>query len=93
MTTYEALADPAEAAEAIFLPLADPLRRHQDPIRALTAARALRLMLEVAQESAVIQARKDGWSWTNIGESLGITRQSAHERYASYVDVIAPSDA
>lgn len=88
MTTYERLVDPAEAAEALFLPLADPLRRHQDPIRALTAARALRLMLDVAEESAVLQARRDGWSWENIGESLGVSRQAAHHHYASYVDVM-----
>src|SRR5215211_7484547 len=33
-------------------------------------------------ERAVIYERERGRSWETIGEALGITRQSAHERFA-----------
>ena len=69
-------------AEVLFLPLADPERRRRDPLRALTAAKDLELLLKVARESAVIEARRAGWTWDNIAETLGITRQAAHDRYA-----------
>ncbi|WP_018584628.1 hypothetical protein [Salinispora arenicola] len=32
-------------------------------------------------ERAVAQARETGLSWTEIGNALGISRQSAHERF------------
>lgn len=42
-------------------------------------ARAAAADLELA---AVIIARQDGRPWADIGAMLGVTRQSAHERYA-----------
>lgn len=66
----------------LFLPLTDSERRRRDPLRALQAARDLELVLNVSRESAVVEARRANWTWDNIGEVLGITRQAAHDRYA-----------
>jgi hypothetical protein len=72
----------------VFLPLTDPERRRKDPLRALQAATDLDLILKVARESAVVEARRAGWTWGNIGESLGITAQAAHSRYAQAAAVM-----
>jgi hypothetical protein len=29
----------------------------------------------------VAAARQRGWSWQQIGDALGVTRQSVHEKY------------
>jgi hypothetical protein len=76
------------ASEVLFLPLADPERRRRDPLRALTAAKDLDLLVKVARESAVVEARRAGWTWGNIGEALGISSQAAHERYAKAAAVM-----
>jgi hypothetical protein len=80
--------DSDTASEVLFLPLADPERRARDPLRALTAAKDLELLLKVARESAVIEARRAGWTWDNIGELLGLTRQATHNRYAQAAAVM-----
>ncbi len=80
--------DPESAVCIVFLPLADPDSRRRDPIRALHAARDLDLILNVARESAVIEARRAGWTWGNIAEALGITAQAAHSRYAQAAAVM-----
>lgn len=43
---------------------------------------ALRTDLEAAIRTAIRGQRRYGRSWTHIGSALGITRQSAQERYA-----------
>jgi len=42
---------------------------------------ALRDDLEAAIATAIHGQREYGRSWAHIGDALGITRQSAHERY------------
>jgi hypothetical protein len=80
--------DPATTSELLFLPLADPERRRRDPIQALSTAKALDLLLKVARENAVIEARRAGWTWDNVADALGITRQAAHDRYAQAAAVM-----
>ncbi|MFF8387777.1 hypothetical protein ACF053_29625 [Streptomyces kanasensis] len=48
------------------------------------AARLMRLAEDV-QRWAAIYERERGTSWEEIGEALGITRQSAHTRFAEHV--------
>ncbi|MGY5099466.1 hypothetical protein [Streptomyces sp. 900105245] len=48
------------------------------------AAELIRLA-ESAQRRAVIYERERGTSWEEIGEALGIARQSAHTRFAEHV--------
>lgn len=42
--------------------------------------------IDVTRE--VVLLRRDGVTWTQIGAATGMTRQSAHERWASAVDAI-----
>uniref|UniRef100_A0AAU2JXX9 Sigma-70 family RNA polymerase sigma factor n=1 Tax=Streptomyces sp. NBC_00049 TaxID=2903617 RepID=A0AAU2JXX9_9ACTN len=49
------------------------------------ATELLRLA-ERAQRSAVVYERKRGASWEDIGDALGITKQSAHSKFADYVN-------
>jgi len=72
--------DPAGAAEHTFLPLADPDRRAADPIRALRAARDLRVLLARAETDAATHARAQRHSWTEIGHQLAISKQAAQQR-------------
>jgi DNA-binding NarL/FixJ family response regulator len=54
----------------------------QDPdvgLRAVAALRALTERLEVIQ---VHNARTLGWSWQDIAERLGVTKQTVHRKYS-----------
>jgi hypothetical protein len=52
-----------------------------DPAIGLRAAVALRRLAERVEASQVAAARMQGWSWQQIGDALGITRQSVHVKY------------
>jgi hypothetical protein len=52
-----------------------------DPAQGLRAAVALRRLAERVEASQVAAARMQGWSWQQIGDALGITRQSVHVKY------------
>jgi hypothetical protein len=52
-----------------------------DPALGLRAAVALRRLAERVEASQVAAARMQGWSWQQIGDALGVTRQSAHIKY------------
>jgi hypothetical protein len=47
-------------------------------LRAVAALRALTERLEILQ---VENARKLGWSWQDIAERLGVTKQTVHRKY------------
>jgi len=47
-------------------------------LRAVAALRALAERLEVLQ---VQTARDLGWSWQDIAERLGVTKQTVHRKY------------
>jgi hypothetical protein len=52
-----------------------------DPAKGLRAVLALRRLAEQVEASQVAVARSQGWSWQQIGDALGITRQSIHAKY------------
>lgn len=52
-----------------------------DPAVGLRAAMALHRLAERVEAGQVAAARTKGWSWQQIGEALGITRQSVHAKY------------
>ncbi len=72
---------PAPDPEVAFLPVADPERRRLDPLGALVAALELRTLIDAAEFDAVRHARQTGWTWTDIGEAMGTTRQAAQQRF------------
>lgn len=56
-----------------------------NPEEALAAVVALRLMAERLERKAVKQAIAQGWSWSQVAEALGVTKQAAHKRHAAYI--------
>lgn len=55
--------------------------RSTDPAVGLRAADALRRLAERVEAAAVDRARHQGWSWEQIGDALGMSRQSVHTKY------------
>ena len=54
----------------------------RDPIVGLRAVASLRVLLESLEELQVANAREQGWSWQQIAEQLGVSRQAVHKKYA-----------
>jgi DNA-directed RNA polymerase specialized sigma24 family protein len=52
-----------------------------DPAPGLRAVLALRRLAERLEAEQVALARRHGWSWQEIGDALGVTRQSVHAKY------------
>lgn len=52
-----------------------------DPSVGLRGVLALRRLAEQVEASHVLAARRQGWSWQQIGDALGVTRQSIHAKY------------
>ncbi|MDE3031981.1 MAG: helix-turn-helix domain-containing protein [Acidobacteriota bacterium] len=52
-----------------------------DPARGLRASLALHRLAERIEAVHVASARAQGWTWQQIGDALGVTRQSAHAKY------------
>lgn len=47
---------------------------------ALAAVLALRQMADDLEAKAVYLALRQGWSWSQIAEALGVSKQAAHRR-------------
>jgi biotin operon repressor len=48
----------------------------------LAAVVALRRLADQLEDAAVEQAMRDGWTWPQVAEALGITRQAVHKKHA-----------
>jgi DNA-directed RNA polymerase specialized sigma24 family protein len=53
----------------------------RDPRVGLRAVAALRRLLEQLEAVQVRNARNTGWSWQDIAEVLGVSRQAVHKKY------------
>lgn len=54
----------------------------KDPAMGLRAVAALRELLERLEALQVGNARRHGWSWQQVAEHLGVTKQAVHKKYA-----------
>jgi DNA-directed RNA polymerase specialized sigma24 family protein len=52
-----------------------------NPQVGLRAVAALRRLLERLEAVQVRSARHRGWSWQEIADALGVTRQAVHKKY------------
>lgn len=52
------------------------------PAEALAAVVALRRYAERLERTAVAKAIDEGWTWQQVADALGVTRQAAHKRHA-----------
>ncbi len=53
-----------------------------DPADGLAAVVALRRLAERLEAAQVERALRDGWSWTEVGEALGVSRQAVHKKHS-----------
>jgi len=53
----------------------------EDPATGLRAVLALRRLAEQVEADQVALARLQGWSWQQVGDALGVTRQSVHAKF------------
>ena len=53
-----------------------------DPAVGLRAVLALRRLAERLEAIQVANARRQGWSWQEIADALGVTRQGVHKKHA-----------
>ena len=54
----------------------------EDPATGLRAIRALRELADRLESLQVANARDRGWSWQQIAEALGVSRQAVHKKHA-----------
>jgi len=57
------------------------------PEEALATVVALRVMADRLERKTVIKAIGQGWTWSQIAEALGITKQAAHKRHAGFINI------
>ncbi|MPZ84999.1 MAG: hypothetical protein GEV28_33275 [Actinophytocola sp.] len=53
-----------------------------DPADGLAAVAALRKLADQLENAAVERAMRAGWSWPQVAEALGLTRQAVHKKHA-----------
>jgi hypothetical protein len=56
-----------------------------DPALGLRAVLALRGLAERVEATHVAAARAQRWSWQQIGDALGVTRQAVHLKYGKEI--------
>ena len=52
-----------------------------DPAIGLRAVASLRALLESLEALQVGNAREQGWSWQQIAEVLGVSKQAVHKKH------------
>ena len=52
-----------------------------DPRQGLGAVRAVRELADRLEHLQVERARGLGWSWQEIADALGVTKQAVHKKY------------
>lgn len=53
----------------------------RDPEVGLRAVASLRVLLESLEDLQVSNARERGWSWQQIADALGVSRQAVHKKH------------
>jgi hypothetical protein len=62
----------------------------EDPADALAAVGALRRLADRVEDAGVERALRDGWSWAQVAEALGVTRQAVHKKHARRLAGVRP---
>jgi hypothetical protein len=52
-----------------------------DPAEGLRAVVVLRRLADQMEATHVARARAAGWSWQDVGDALGVSRQAVHKKY------------
>jgi hypothetical protein len=64
----------------------------EDPREGLEAVVALRQTLEVLEAAQVENAFLAGWSWAQIAEVLGVSKQAVHKKHAKRIKAKYPGE-
>ena len=64
-----------------------------DPRVGLRAVLALRRLLDRLEVLQVVNARRQGWSWQEIAEALGVSKQAVHQKHGSRAGARAGREA
>jgi len=54
----------------------------KDPAEGLAAVVALRRLADRLEAGQVERAISDGWSWSDVADALGVSRQAVHKKHA-----------
>ena len=55
----------------------------KDPEVGLRAVSALRSLLEQIERLHIDNARESGWSWADIAQTMGVSKQTVHEKHSA----------
>jgi hypothetical protein len=58
----------------------------------LRAVLALRRLLESLEALQVDNARRQGWSWQEVADALGVSKQAVHKKHAGRRPVLGPRE-
>jgi DNA-directed RNA polymerase specialized sigma24 family protein len=64
----------------------------EDPREGLEAVVALRRTLEALEAAQVENAFVAGWSWAQIAEVLGVSKQAVHKKHAKQIRARYPGE-
>jgi DNA-directed RNA polymerase specialized sigma24 family protein len=64
-----------------------------DPRTGLRAVVALRRLADTLEALQVDNARAHGWSWQEIADALGVSKQAVHKKHAGRAPVLPPGRA
>ena len=72
------------------MPLPTELTHPESPDDGLAAVVALRRLADRLEDAEVERALTDGWTWAQIAEALGVTRQAVHKKHARRLKDVRP---
>jgi hypothetical protein len=72
------------------MPLSTELTHPESPEDGLAAVVALRRLADRMEDTEVERALNDGWTWAEIAEALGVTRQAVHKKHARRLKDVRP---
>lgn len=79
----------ASVADALFSNIRD-LLDSPDPKDRVRAAHFLAAGVDTLERQILLDAQSAGFSWAQIGEVYGVSRQAAHRRFSD--ETVVPSD-
>ena len=63
----------------------------ESPADGLAAVVALRRLADRLEDAQVERALRDGWTWSQVAEALGVTRQAVHKKHAKRLAGAGPT--
>ena len=61
-----------------------------NPTEALAAVISLRRLADRLEAATVQAAINQGWTWQQIAQALGVTKQAVHKKYAKRIQPSTP---